>query len=131
MSVHWVSGLERNLAHGESKSEELLLVQEGGLTLSRQVLMPRPSPPHSGSLRDAQFPIRKQQHFNSRSNIIIFFLTSDSRSAVLLAISDEKSFPRKGRGACCCSRPPTVPGRVTPNHLLLQRTPKIYKWFYE
>lgn len=63
MSVHWASGLEHNLAHGESKSEELLLVQEGGLTLSRQVLMPRPSPPHSGSLRDAQCPITKQQHF--------------------------------------------------------------------
>lgn len=73
MSVHWVSGLERNLAHGESKSEELLLVQEGGLTLSHRVLTPRPSPPRSGSLRDAQFPVMKQRHFNSRSIFFFFF----------------------------------------------------------
>lgn len=41
------SGLERNLGHRESKSKELLLVQEGGLSPSHQVLVLRPSPLHS------------------------------------------------------------------------------------
>ena len=91
-----VSGLERNLGHGESKSEELLFVQEGGLTLSRRALAPRPSHPCAGSLQEMLGSPSRSGGILTADQIHIF-LTSDLRSAVLYTISDEKSFPRKGR----------------------------------
>lgn len=51
VGVCWVM-FEHNLGHGESKSEELLLVQEEGLTLSCWALAARPSPPRAGLLQE-------------------------------------------------------------------------------
>lgn len=61
--VCWASGLEHNPGHKETKSEELLLVQEGGLTPSRRALVPRISPPLAAA-RGVQFPVSQQGHFN-------------------------------------------------------------------
>lgn len=57
---------------------------------------------------------------------------SGLRSTVLHVISDERSFlTREGKLIAPLDLQPSQEGLLTPNHVPLQRTPRIYKQLYE
>lgn len=125
--VGWVfvGCLGHNLGHG--------VQVQGAAACARGRINPEPRGACTHTLPSS---LQEMLSSPSRSGSILmanpaFFCTSDLHSAVLHAISDKKSFLRKGRVARCSSRPPAIPGRVTPNRVPLQRTLKIYERFYE